>query len=350
MRKSFSEMHPELDSAEFLRSEYIDKRKSGSAIAAEVGCSCTVVYKRLRKYGIHRYAPSNAEIVALYEQGLSYRDIKRRLHIGEWSITRAIAELGAPRSNLDWQSDPKRMASSVQKSANTRRGRPIPACRQYYWDTDIFKKVDSDAFAAYLYGIIATDGSVKDTSISLQVGSKDRDWLGAIAKRFGVPVHLYNGYPHIALCSVVAAQDLISMGVVPNKTVDTRELYIPEKWQDFMRGLIDGDGCISIDIADNRIAVSFGSTNKWLTVWVGSKFKEYGWAGKVHDVSKQPHQRHHPKPYQRPFYQVQVGCSRAKDFLADIYYQGAFALPRKAALSALAQSMNFKRQRRSYGG
>lgn len=112
---------------------------------------------------------------------------------------------------------------------------------------------------AYLLGIIQTDGSIvtKKDHISLHITQhKDYAWyLKIMLEEFKdrITDSKDNNCRHLQLGNKTIVDDLISYGIVSNKTyeqtdedIDTLWNSIPEKFKsDFIRGLIDGDGNVS---------------------------------------------------------------------------------------------------------
>lgn len=127
---------------------------------------------------------------------------------------------------------------------------------------DYFKTKSSSMY--YILGFITADGSIhkKRPYITIELNEKDRYLLEFIKneicprqnileyKRFDKRTNKTYSSIKIAIYSEEIKKDLEKLGIKPNKT--SMGLFInvekiPEKYfYDFIRGLFDGDGCISL--------------------------------------------------------------------------------------------------------
>lgn len=135
--------------------------------------------------------------------------------------------------------------------------------------SNFFEEIDT-ADKAYWLGFLYADGTISSSSNSISLGTKDkehvekfRDALGALNNkiavredtRFSKTCVIYNFTIHDAQLH----QDLIKWGCVPNKSyLDLHLPKIPEelKWH-FIRGLFDGDGCLSYSLERKNFQLSF---------------------------------------------------------------------------------------------
>ena len=95
-----------------------------------------------------------------------------------------------------------------------------------------------------------SDGSVTAEKFYLKL--KDKDVIIKFKKALNAeqPIAYYK-VPYISykieVCSKEMCSDLISLGCIPNKTRIIRFPSIPEHlYNHFIRGFIDGDGCIRV--------------------------------------------------------------------------------------------------------
>ncbi|GEM_PF-6855244 len=267
-------------------------------------------------------------IIELYRGGLSSRKISKIVDFGKTAISSLIKCEGISRSNLEWTKDKKKMAKIYLKLSKDRKGKALPFHRKYKINLNLFKNL-SNAFEAYLFGIIVTDGHVADRTISLMVSSVDKKWMSELAKILNIKLKTDNrGYPYLNLNSVDIVKTIKKLGVNTQKTRFPHKITIPKAWRDFMRGLIDGDGSIYLR-NKKTITVCFGNTNKYLVDFVCKKMRKYGTKCNVLLVNSQKHQKKAKRPYVLPFYSVSCGGSSATKFLREIYYKNCFAIDRK---------------------
>ncbi|MFH0935868.1 MAG: LAGLIDADG family homing endonuclease [Candidatus Omnitrophota bacterium] len=104
----------------------------------------------------------------------------------------------------------------------------------------------------YLVGLITTDGCLSPDGRHIDITSKDSDFLQTIKDITGVSNKIgikYNGkkqkYFHIQIGNKNFYDFLLSVGLLQNKSLTLGALEIPHQYfVDFLRGIIDGDGCI----------------------------------------------------------------------------------------------------------
>lgn len=175
--------------AELLRRLYVDERLTTTEVAARLACGATTVGRRLRQFGIparHR-GPSPG-----------------------FGFERGTA---APYHRTQWSPE-----------------------------------------TAYVVGLIATDGNLSRNGRTLSLTSKDLDLLETVRACLDLrnrmsPVK--GGYG--TTCYRVQWSDrcfyhwLVGMGLTPAKSLTLGPLAIPDEYfADFLRGCIDGDGCILV--------------------------------------------------------------------------------------------------------
>jgi len=104
----------------------------------------------------------------------------------------------------------------------------------------------------YLVGLIATDGCLCPDGRHIDITSKDFAFLQTIKDEIGISNKIgikYNGkkqkYFHIQIGNKNFYDFLLSIGLSQNKSLTLGALEIPNQYfVDFLRGVIDGDGCI----------------------------------------------------------------------------------------------------------
>jgi len=119
---------------------------------------------------------------------------------------------------------------------------------KYSFNEDYFEKIDTED-KAYFLGFIVADGSVNE--FRLNISQKEPDILYEFEKfiklKDGVRKHTKRNIHFLNLTSSKLITDLNNLGIYQNKTMIVKYPNIPKKLEHhFMRGVFDGDGCISI--------------------------------------------------------------------------------------------------------
>src|SRR5258708_23878790 len=122
--------------------------------------------------------------------------------------------------------------------------------KKHKTNTEIF--LNENAISYYLLGAYMTDGNVCTTPRykNFSISSNDGDWMNIIKDLISPTRSLRKREKHFILkCFDLKIIDwLISYGCLPNKSLtleikkEIPKLYI----RDFIRGIVDGDGSISI--------------------------------------------------------------------------------------------------------
>lgn len=173
----------------------------------------------------------NSDICTAYQQGFSMKNIANNSSLTEWGVRKILLE------------------NNVEIRGLNNRGNRVE---------DYFSVIDTPE-KAYLLGMIQTDGSLRkdDRSTTLSITQhKDYYWyIEDMLLNFSDYVYKSKDKNCIQLQigSKAIVNDLINLGIVPNKTkVQTDEDIItlwnsiPEEFKgDFIRGCIDGDGHVT---------------------------------------------------------------------------------------------------------
>jgi len=112
---------------------------------------------------------------------------------------------------------------------------------------------------AWVLGIIATDGNIKRNFSRVRIGLQDKDILIKINKMMEsnypirkIDFNKYEGwgtwYYQIDICRIKICRDLVELGITPRKSQTIKFPSIPKNYlYDFIRGVIDGNGCMSVN-------------------------------------------------------------------------------------------------------
>lgn len=144
--------------------------------------------------------------------------------------------------------------------------------KKYNINEDYFEKIDT-INKAYLLGFIYADGYIRKDGLvlSVVVHHKDIDILEKIKNELNTETNIAaiknKNHNRINICNIKLCSDLIKLGCNNNKTfnlqfpnIDTH--LVPH----FIRGFMDGDGCISIRTQNNKkyFSLSFTGTKEMM--------------------------------------------------------------------------------------
>jgi DNA invertase Pin-like site-specific DNA recombinase len=235
------------------------------------------------------------EIIELYQSGLTPKEIGEHFGIMNNSVTRILKKRGIDRNQAAERirDDPEKVQVIISKYNNGISSEVIaeelgingttvcrilkvnnikirPATenkRQYPLNKAWLDNIDSEEKAYYL-GLMWSDGNVFTEGGGFKLGFKTEDkyildHLSDILY-FGVNHVSQDGdnFEKLEIYSIEMAARLIELGCMPDKTFKTRfpQWLSPELQRHFIRGLIDGDGCISV--ACNKPVVDFTGTSE----------------------------------------------------------------------------------------
>lgn len=185
----------------------------------------------------------------------------------------------------------------------------------------------------YLVGLIATDGCLCSDGRHIDITSKDFQFLQAIKDTAGIKNRIgtkYNGKNqkcfHIQVGNKNLYEFLLSIGLTQNKSLTLSALDIPNQYfVDFLRGVIDGDGCIRSWIhPTNRgeqwsLRIYSGSKEfiDWLNHTITWLLEVYG---KIHKNGDS-------------VWVLKYGKMAAREIARQCYYKNCFGLERKIKLA-----------------
>lgn len=178
------------------------------------------------------------KIIALYESGITLRQLEKDLSISRKILSRTLKE------------------NAVHIKDNTINS------RKYFHNENFFESIDTEE-KAYWLGFIYADGFIESKrsngaqKLGITLSAKDHGHLEKFKRDINAtnPVLQYKGsgynangmFSKILLTSNKTVQDLKQLGVIENKTYDlTFPNFINEELlHHFVRGYFDGDGSIN---------------------------------------------------------------------------------------------------------
>lgn len=131
-----------------------------------------------------------------------------------------------------------------------------------------FDVIDTEE-KAYWLGFIMADGCNNENRIlRVTLNNRDRKHLEKLRKslKSNAPIKMERGNMcTLTVSSKILMQGLSKHGVIPNKTFATRMPDIPKHLvRHFIRGIFDGDGCITLSKDLKRAAVDIAGTKELL--------------------------------------------------------------------------------------
>jgi len=190
----------------------------------------------------------------------------------------------------------------------------------------------------YLVGLITTDGNLSKDGRHVDITLKDREMLLKITKAAGLNNKvgikmggLGNVGYRIQISNVNFYNFLISVGLFPNKSLSLGKLAVPDKYfPHFLRGVIDGDGCIRSWIHSlnkrEQWSLRIYSGSRTFVNWLKNMIKmNIGACGKIYDNNK--------NRLGNALYVLKFGKMAARCILARCYNGKWLSLDRKRKLA-----------------
>ena len=312
-----------------------------------------------RVTGVRTSPEVEAEVMALYEQGVTWREIMARTKRTEHTVQAIIKRNGGDlnrkvavspadlkripvlyRSGMDAPQIGRTVGCStsmvyyvLDQAGLERRGRGCD-------NSAYFDQIDTPS-KAYWLGFISADGCVTgfnsgNPRLVIKLARKDREHLTILHKELQAnhPVRDHDEFSlgksrpcsSLAVYSPVLVAGLVSQGIVARKT-DSLQPWtgaahlMPHYW----RGLIDGDGSITIN--DKGVYVSFTGSEALVRGFLA-------WAHETCGTNSQPRQGTAGNGH---YWTTQIGGTvRVLRLLAALYDDAPTALTRKKALADLA--------------
>lgn len=188
----------------------------------------------------------------------------------------------------------------------------------------------------YLVGLITSDGSLSKDGRHISITSKDEQILSDIINAFDLKIKITkksNGSNKDKIYSLIQIGDiklykfLLSIGLSSAKSLTLGKLAVPHNYfNDFLRGEIDGDGCIFswTNPANGNTQFSLRIVSaapvfaKWLHEQILLRYKVPGKIYTRYDARRK-----------NPLYSLKYGKLAAEIILKKCYYANSLCLKRK---------------------
>ena len=233
---------------------------------------------------------------------------------------------------------------------------------KYKLNLDVFYNEGSTSW--YLLGAILTDGCIwtnkkRQTTKAVRLVSKDIDWLINIKNLIcsDLPIHSKSSKEKIDcgelwICSSKLAEWLILKGCTPTKSLDVKFPTVPEIYlQDFIRGCIDGDGCLACykePKGNYSYKVNLCSGSELFINSINDVLKTQGFKPHIlkRDIAK-PHIMSSGRLFtqKHPYFEINFRGSYAIDIIKWLYYPShELSMPRKYSIAIDMQEKFYKYQ------
>lgn len=238
--------------------------------------------KRQRRYGAQDKDELIKIITKLHAEGFSQVEIAKKLDLSRGTILRWNKELHLFQPRTPGQ------AGKLKNKI-------------YQYDEDYFKEIKT-ANQAYVVGFILGDGTILDRGkskrINITLAAKDYQLLKDIARELNMEnavkfrkkcvineQHKYS----LVINSTKMANDLINLGITPNKTGKEQFIFFNDKelqWA-FLRGFFDADGHIRVYKRNGYLKARMGFTgNHEILEDILIFLKTQGFARNVNSLTK----------------------------------------------------------------
>lgn len=216
--------------------------------------------------------------------------------------------------------------------------------RRHSCEYSFFDKIDTEE-KAYWLGFIMADGSVCKTghNLSLGLGIKDIGHLYKFKEHLKATQPIWENKVacRISISGIEMIRSLEQLGVVPNKTF---KAIVPKidmgLSRHFWRGIVDGDGSLSLSLSSNQWSVSLVGT---IDIICG--FQQV--AHRICETRAQPRQHWKTKG----IYNIIIGGNnKAKKLSHWLYNDSTIFLDRKYAKYKEIQAVSTKRRGKPLGG
>jgi intein/homing endonuclease len=185
----------------------------------------------------------------------------------------------------------------------------------------------------YLVGLITSDGCLSSDGRHIDITSKDYEFLREIKDSLNISNKIgikYNSIKqksfHIQIANKNFYDFLLSVGLTQNKSLTVGSLNIQNQYfVDFLRGLIDGDGCI------RRWIHPSNKREQWsLRIYSGSK-DFIDWLNNVVEQLLEVRGKIHKNATNT--WVLKYGKMAAKEIARQCYYKDCLGLDKKIKLA-----------------
>ena len=187
-----------------------------------------------------RFEAKKKIAIKLLKEGLSINEISKRLKCSRTLLTKELKEEGII---------PKKL---------------LNRCK---YNEDFFQEINNES-NAYFLGLFYADAYVNTKNNNVEITLKDLELIKKINKyianntcKISIKTAMGGTYYRIFICNQTIVKDLIRHGCHQKKSLTLKAPNIDRQLiRHFIRGYLDGDGCIDINFSKRRFGISFIGT------------------------------------------------------------------------------------------
>lgn len=185
----------------------------------------------------------------------------------------------------------------------------------------------------YLVGLITSDGCLCKDGRHVDITAKDRGFLETVKNRVGLVSRVcvknkntYKQAHRIQISNKNFYEFLLSIGLMPNKSLMVGRVNVTQDYfADFLRGLIDGDGCI------RSWKHPTNGREQWsLRIYSGSRQFIAWLKDNIESLLKAQGKAYRAKTN---LWTLKYGKMAAREIIRQCYYQNCLGLTRKIKLA-----------------
>lgn len=264
-----------------------------------------------------------SEAIALYEQGHSLATVGEKLNINSKTVKRILVDSNIPlrgkshhnQSNKFSEEKELEIVEAYLEGMNTNeiakeQGTYNTSIRRVLLRRGITLRTNSEAHRVvslqdftsregsedfdYFLGLLATDGCITGNRVVLDFSEENKEllhyWNEFLGNKCNITCSIHKVFKvpqyRIAFRNQEICNYLGSFGIVPNKTLSLQLKYI--NW-DVLRGIIDGDGCISWSNNGTTVRVSITSGCREFLEQIQAFYEKYGITSYLNESSRNIH-------------------------------------------------------------
>lgn len=258
-----------------------------SEVARQLGFNKSLVGYALKKNGVKTGRRNNVftdnEVATLYEKGHSLEQIAQMYDVGISKIRTAISYTDVEiRERTPFDMSKKTESISFEPYAlceketkYTNSPSKYSNSKKVFTDENFFNQWSHEL--AYFLGWMASDGNIPKAKNVFRITSTDIEHLEGLFSLFSygwtTSIRKWDSkkYPNNSPAGTIAisrkdiVNRLVNYGITPNKSLTIEMPYIPKDYiRDFVRGVFEGDGCISFKSPTSPVIAFASGSEKFL--------------------------------------------------------------------------------------